>query len=110
MLRRYPARSLLGLALMVSQAFLYNAIFFTYALVLTRFYAVPASDTGLYLLPFAISNFLGVVLLGALFDTVGRRPLITATYAVSGVLLLLTPAPCSRLASSVRRRRPRCGP
>ncbi len=90
MFRKYPARSILGLALMISQAFLYNAIFFTYALVLTRFYKVPSSDTGLYLLPFAVGNFIGVLALGALFDTVGRRKMITTTYAAAGCLMLLT--------------------
>jgi len=86
----YPGRSLLGLTLMVSQAFLYNAVFFTYALVLTEFYGVPADRTGLYLLPFAVGNFLGPVLLGHLFDTVGRKPMIAATYSVSAVLLAAT--------------------
>ena len=81
---------MLGLALMISQAFLYNAIFFTYALVLTQFYAVPGSDTGLYLLPFAVGNFLGVILLGHYFDTIGRRQMIAATYPTSALLLLLT--------------------
>jgi MFS family permease len=80
-------RTLVGLSLMVAQAFFYNAIFFTYALVLTDFYAIPADRIGWYLLPFAAGNFLGPVLLGRLFDTVGRRPMIAATYALSGVLL-----------------------
>jgi MFS family permease len=75
---------------MVSQAFLYNAIFFTYALVLTQFYAVPSSETGLYLLPFAIGNFLGVLVLGSFFDTVGRRQMIAATYTASALLLAIT--------------------
>jgi len=92
MFSRYRQRSLLCVALMVSQAFLYNAIFFTYALVLTRFYAVPAADTGLYLLPFAIGNFLGPLLLGPWFDIVGRRTMIALTYAVSGTLLAVTGA------------------
>jgi MFS family permease len=83
-------RTLVGLALMVAQAFFYNAIFFTYALVLTDFYAVPADRVGWYILPFAAGNFLGPLLLGRLFDTVGRRPMITFTYAVSGVLLAVT--------------------
>ncbi|HZS63985.1 MAG TPA: MFS transporter, partial [Xanthobacteraceae bacterium] len=86
----YWRRSLLGLALMVSQAFLYNAIFFTYALVLTTFYAVPSADTGLYLLPFAAGNFVGVLMLGHYFDTVGRRQMIAATYLASALLLMLT--------------------
>ena len=90
LLRRYPRRALLGLALITSQAFLYNAIFFTYALVLTRFYAVPASTTGLYLLPFALANFLGPAVLGRLFDRLGRRVMIATTYALSAVLLLAT--------------------
>ena len=80
-------RTLVGLSLMVAQAFFYNAIFFTYALVLTDFYAVPADHVGWYLLPFAIGNFLGPALLGRLFDTVGRRPMIATTYALSGILL-----------------------
>ena len=75
---------------MASQAFFYNAIFFTYALVLTDFYGIPADHVGWYLLPFAIGNFLGPVMLGRLFDTVGRRPMIALTYALSGVLLALT--------------------
>src|SRR5215471_6716400 len=80
-------RTLVGLSLMAAQAFFYNAIFFTYALVLTDFYAIPADHIGWYLLPFAAGNFLGPVLLGRLFDTVGRRPMIATTYALSGVLL-----------------------
>src|SRR5437660_9800083 len=80
-------RTLVGLSLMTAQAFFYNAIFFTYALVLTDFYAIPADHVGWYLLPFALGNFLGPALLGRLFDTVGRRPMIATTYAVSGVLL-----------------------
>jgi MFS family permease len=75
---------------MISQAFLYNAIFFTYALVLTQFYAVPSAQTGLYLLPFAAGNFLGVILLGHYFDTIGRRQMIAATYLASAVLLFIT--------------------
>jgi MFS family permease len=90
LLRRYPKRSAVVLALMVSQAFFYNAIFFTYALVLTRFYAVDAARVGLYILPFAAGNVLGPLLLGPLFDRVGRRVMITATYALSGLGLLAT--------------------
>ena len=92
MFRHYRRRSILCLVLITSQAFLYNAIFFTYALVLTRFYDVPSQHTGLYLLPFAIGNFLGPLLLGRFFDTVGRRVMITGTYAVSALLLLATGA------------------
>jgi MFS family permease len=80
-------RSLVGLSLMAAQAFFYNAIFFTYALILTDFYAVPADHVGWYILPFAAGNFLGPLLLGRLFDTWGRRPMISITYSVSGLLL-----------------------
>jgi MFS family permease len=90
LLRRYPHRSVVVLALMISQAFFYNAIFFTYSLVLTHFYAVDATRVGLYILPFAAGNVLGPLLLGPLFDRLGRRVMITATYALSGVGLLLT--------------------
>ena len=80
-------RTLVGLTLMAAQAFFYNAIFFTYALVLTDFYGIRADHVGLYLLPFAAGNFLGPVCLGRWFDTIGRRPMIAATYALSGFLL-----------------------
>ncbi len=90
MASKYKTRSILGLSLMVSQAFLYNAIFFTYVLVLTRFYNVPGGDTGMYLLPFAVGNFLGPLILGHLFDTIGRREMISVTYTVSALLLVLT--------------------
>jgi MFS family permease len=90
MLTRYRSRSMLGLSLMVAQAFVYNAIFFTYALVLNRYYAVPVHSTGLYLLPFALGNFLGPVALGHFFDTLGRRQMITATFAIAALLLIAT--------------------
>ena len=80
-------RTAVGLALMASQAFFYNAIFFTYALILTDFYGIPADRIGWFILPFAAGNFLGPLLLGRLFDTLGRRPMITFTYAASGLLL-----------------------
>jgi len=83
-------RTYVGLTLMASQAFFYNAIFFTYALILTDFYGVPADQVGWYILPFAAGNFLGPALLGRLFDTLGRRIMITSTYAASGVLLTIT--------------------
>ena len=85
--QRHRQRALVGLSLMASQAFFYNAIFFTYALILTDFYHVPSDRIGWYLLPFAAGNFLGPVFLGRLFDTKGRRPMIAFTYIVSGVLL-----------------------
>ena len=90
MLRTYRSRSILGLLLMISQAFLYNAVFFTYALILTRFYDVPAGRTGLYLLPFALGNFAGPLVLGHFFDIVGRRQMISGTYTISALLLALT--------------------
>jgi MFS family permease len=83
-------RSFLGFVLMLTQAFFYNAIFFTYALVLTRFYGVPEQNVGGYLLPFALGNVLGPLLLGHLFDTIGRRQMITITYGLAGVLLAVT--------------------
>jgi len=88
--RRYRTRSAVVLALMISQAFFYNAIFFTYALVLTRFHHVDEAQVGLYIVPFAIGNVLGPLLLGPLFDRVGRRVMIALTYALSGVALALT--------------------
>jgi len=86
----YRQRSLVGLVLMAAQAFFYNAIFFTFALVLTDFFHIPANNVGWYLLPFAAGNFLGPLLLGRLFDTLGRRVMITLTYGVSGVLLAVS--------------------
>jgi MFS family permease len=88
--RVYPQRTLVSLSLMAAQAFFYNAIFFTYALILTDFYGVPAGGVGWYILPFAAGNFLGPLVLGRLFDTLGRRFMIAATYAVSGFLLTCT--------------------
>jgi MFS family permease len=85
--RVYPRRTLVGLALMSAQAFFYNAIFFTYALILTDFYGVNADHVGWYILPFAAGNFLGPLVLGRLFDTVGRKVMISLTYVISGVLL-----------------------
>jgi len=87
---QYPRRSLLGFSMMVTQAFLYNAIFFTYALVLQHFYGVSKAHTSYYFFPFAVGNLLGPLLIGHLFDTVGRRKMIFLTYGVSGVLLLVS--------------------
>ena len=83
-------RALVGLSLLTAQAFFYNAIFFTYALVLTDFYDVPSEHIGWYVLPFALGNFCGPLLLGRLFDVVGRRVMISGTYALSGVLLAVS--------------------
>ena len=90
MLGEYRARSALALVLMVAQSFLYNSVFFSYGLILSHFYHVPEQRIGYYLLPLALGNFCGPLFLGALFDTVGRRKMIGGTFAVSGVLLLLT--------------------
>ena len=86
----YRQRAVLGFVLLVTQAFFYNAIFFTYALILGTFYGIPGDRVGVYIFPFAIGNFLGPLLLGRLFDTIGRRRMITFTYAASGVLLAIT--------------------
>ncbi|HXT78941.1 MAG TPA: MFS transporter [Acetobacteraceae bacterium] len=86
----YRRRTVLGVSLMAAQAFCYNAVFFTYALILTRFYNIPSGRVGLFMLPFALGNFMGPLILGRLFDTLGRRVMITTTYALSGVLMVLT--------------------
>jgi MFS family permease len=88
--RAQRRRTLVGLSLMTAQAFFYNAIFFTYALILTEFYGIRADHVGWYILPFAAGNFLGPIILGRLFDTVGRRQMLALTYAISGLLLALT--------------------
>ena len=88
--RQYPSRTFLGITMMITQSFLYNAIFFTYALVLQNFYGLNASQASLYFFPFAIGNLLGPLLLGPLFDTIGRRRMIFATYGVAGAVLLVS--------------------
>jgi MFS family permease len=90
MFRKYRQRSRLGFILMASQAFFYNAVFFTYGLVLLRYYGVAAESIGYYLLPIALGNFLGPICIGRLFDTIGRRVMISATYGLSGILLAIT--------------------
>jgi len=90
MIGKYRARSALALVLMVAQAFLFNAVFFSYGLVLAKYQGVAETSTGLYLLPLAVSNFLGPLVLGHFFDTIGRRVMIAGTYAVSAVLLVVT--------------------
>ncbi len=87
---KYPKRAVLGATLMITQSFLYNAIFFTYALVLTQFYGVSATRVPLYGLAFSVGNLLGPLLLAPLFDTVGRKKMISGTYILSGVLLAIS--------------------
>ncbi|MDX3073746.1 MFS transporter [Streptomyces sp. NPDC088354] len=88
--RTYPRRTILGLSLFAGQAFLYNAVTFGYAVILTTFFDVPNGDTGYYFAVIAVGNFMGPLLLGHLFDSVGRKPMISGTYIGSGVLLLGT--------------------
>ena len=90
LVRSYPTRTLLGTTLMTAQSFLYNAIFFTYALVLSKFYGVEPGRVGLYIVPFAVGNFLGPLMLGRFFDSLGRKPMLALTYGFSGALLALT--------------------
>src|SRR5271154_6413598 len=90
MLGQYRRRSILALVLMVAQSFLYNSVFFTFGLILAHFYRVPTDRVGLYVLPLAIGNFCGPLVLGSFFDTVGRKKMIAGTFATSGLLLLLT--------------------
>ncbi|MCW2525714.1 MAG: major facilitator superfamily 1 [Pseudonocardiales bacterium] len=89
-LKQYPRRTALGFALMATQAFLYNAIFFSYALVLQHFFGVSKSNTSYYFIPFALGNLAGPLLLGPLFDTIGRRRMISFTYGLSGILLAVS--------------------
>jgi len=90
LVRRYPKRAALGLALFIGQAFLYNAITFGYAQILQTFFKVPSGSTGYYFAVIAVGNLLGPLLLGHLFDSLGRKIMITGTYVLSGVLLLVT--------------------
>ena len=88
--RDYWPRSVLGATLMISQSFLYNAIFFTYTLVLTKFYHVSAANAPFYLIAFAAGNLLGPLTMGTLFDTIGRKQMIAGTYILSGASLMVT--------------------
>jgi MFS family permease len=87
---QYSKRFVLGVTLMVTQSFLYNAIFFTYVLILEKIYHVPSGSTGTYFFPFAAGNLIGPLLLGRFFDTIGRRKMIAITYCTSAVLLAIS--------------------
>ncbi|RKR72988.1 MFS transporter [Frondihabitans australicus] len=87
---KYPKRTVTGLAMMITQSFLYNAIFFSYALVLENFYHTSSSSTQYYFFPFAIGNLIGPLVLGRLFDTIGRRKMIFATYLLAGIVLAVS--------------------
>ncbi len=90
MLGDYKWRSLLAFTLMAAQAFLFNAVFFTYGLVLTKAYHVSGAHVGLYILPLALGNLMGPLLLGHFFDTIGRRIMITASFGIAGLLMAAT--------------------
>ncbi len=91
-IRLYPKRTIVAFTMMVTQSFLYNAIFFSYALVLSNFYGIPGGNVGYYFFPFAIGNLLGPIVLGPLFDTIGRKQMIFATYGIAGVVLAISGA------------------
>ena len=90
LIKTYPKRTALVLALMITQAFLYNAVFFNQGLQLTTFFGVAPGDVGLYIIPFAIGNFLGALVLGHFFDAVGRKTMIASCYILSGLLMVLS--------------------
>ncbi len=102
MLGENRQRSILGLLLMIAQAFFFNAVFFTYGLIVKKFYGVPNDALPMHLLPFAVASFLGPLTLGRLFDKIGRKPMITATYGVSGLLLAATIYPFVHCLLSAR--------
>ena len=86
-------RSFLSLVLMVAQSFFFNAVFFTYGLVVKKFFHISDDDLPMHLLPFALGSFFGPLVLGKLFDSWGRKPMITATYGISGLLLVVALIP-----------------
>jgi len=102
MLGENRQRSFLGFALMVAQSFFFNAVFFTYSLVVQKFYGIPSRRLPLHLLPFALGSFLGPLLLGHFFDRIGRKPMIIATYGIAGVLLAAVAFPFAHGSMSVR--------
>jgi len=99
MVNEHRKRSILGFTLMVPQAFFYNAVLFTYGLVLLRYYSIAPEKLGLFLVPLALGNFFGPVLMGRLFDTLGRRVMISGTYILSGVLLASPRGSLSKMCS-----------
>lgn len=86
-------RSLLGMSLMIGQSFFFNAVFFTYGLVIDKFYHISPKQLPIHLLPFALGSFVGPLILGHQFDRIGRKPMITATYGITGLLLIATVIP-----------------
>jgi MFS family permease len=88
--REYPSRAVLGASLMITQSFLYNAIFFTYTLVLAKFYGIDSTAAPVFLIAFAVGNLAGPLTIGHLFDTIGRKKMIAGTYVLSGLLLAIT--------------------
>lgn len=88
--KEYRSRSILGAALMITQSFLYNAIFFTYALILVQFYDIKSESVPYFIFPFAVGNLFGPLIIGRFFDTIGRRKMIAATYCTSALLLALS--------------------
>ena len=100
---RYPRRTVLGLALFVGQAFLYNAITFDLGTFLSEFFDVGVGRVPIYIALFALSNFLGPLLLGRLFDTVGRKPMIAGHLHRLGDRARRADVPLRR------RRRSACG-
>ncbi|WP_067660917.1 MFS transporter [Nocardia harenae] len=90
MIREYPRRSALGLGLFIGQAFLYNAVTFNFAVILSALFGVRADHTGYYYAVMCLGSFFGPLLFGRFFDTVGRKPMIAGSYLGSGLLLLGT--------------------
>ena len=88
--KTYPRRTFVGVTMMITQSFLYNAIFFTYALVLENFYDIPPADASVYFIVFALGNLTGALFLGHFFDTWGRRRMLFGTYVLAGLVLLVS--------------------
>ena len=104
--KHYPSRSIYGGTLMITQSFLYNAIFFTYGLVLLYFFHVPSKDTPYYFMAFCAGNLLGPLTIGHLFDVIGRRKMIAGTYLLSGLLLAEAMQCASDQPETIQKARP----